>query len=65
VTIGGLARSDAAGGFDTEFADLTESLRTQHEGSVPGDAAADAGDAETTGTDADRNEAALTTPDGE
>jgi cytochrome c biogenesis protein len=32
VTIGGLARSDAAGGFDTEFAELVELLRAEHEG---------------------------------
>jgi cytochrome c biogenesis protein len=29
VTVGGLARSDAAGGFETEFATLAESLRTE------------------------------------
>ncbi|HUA42345.1 MAG TPA: cytochrome c biogenesis protein ResB [Streptosporangiaceae bacterium] len=32
VTLGGLARSDAAGGFDTEFADLARLLRAAHEG---------------------------------
>jgi cytochrome c biogenesis protein len=32
VSVGGLARSDAAGGFDTEFAELTGLLRTEHEG---------------------------------
>ena len=32
VLVGGLARSDAAGGFDTEFADLTARLRTAHDG---------------------------------
>ena len=29
VTVGGLARSDATGGFDTEFAELTEQLRAE------------------------------------
>jgi cytochrome c biogenesis protein len=29
VTVGGLARSDAAGGFETEFATLAEQLRTK------------------------------------
>ncbi len=32
VSLGGLARSDAAGGFDTEFAELTRLLRTEHGG---------------------------------
>jgi cytochrome c biogenesis protein len=32
VTLGGLARSDAAGGFDTEFAELARLLRTEHDG---------------------------------
>jgi cytochrome c biogenesis protein len=32
VTVGGLARSDAAGGFDTEFAELARLLRTEHGG---------------------------------
>jgi cytochrome c biogenesis protein len=37
VTVGGLARSDAAGGFETEFAELAEILRAEHGGtfSVP------------------------------
>ena len=30
VTVGGLARSDAAGGFETEFAELAELLRAEH-----------------------------------
>jgi cytochrome c biogenesis protein len=32
VSLGGLARSDAAGGFDTEFAELSRMLRTEHDG---------------------------------
>jgi cytochrome c biogenesis protein len=32
VMLGGLARSDAAGGFDTEFAELARLLRAEHEG---------------------------------
>jgi cytochrome c biogenesis protein len=32
VTLGGLARSDAAGGFDTEFAELTRLMRAEHDG---------------------------------
>jgi len=32
VTVGGLARSDAAGGFDTEFAELARQLRAAHDG---------------------------------
>jgi len=32
VSLGGLARSDAAGGFDAEFAELTRLLRAEHDG---------------------------------
>jgi cytochrome c biogenesis protein len=32
VSIGGLARSDAAGGFDNEFAELSRLLRAEHDG---------------------------------
>ncbi len=32
VTVGGLARSDAAGGFDTEFTELAQLLRADHDG---------------------------------
>ena len=32
VSLGGLARSDAAGGFDTEFTELTRLLRAEHDG---------------------------------
>ena len=35
VTVGGLARSDAAGGFETEFAELAEMLRAEHDGTSP------------------------------
>jgi cytochrome c biogenesis protein len=65
VTVGGLARSDAAGGFDAEFADLVEGLRAEHEGTFAEPSPAHAGDAETAGTGADRPEAALARPDGE
>jgi cytochrome c biogenesis protein len=34
VTVGGLARSDAAGGFETEFAGLAEQLRAELNGTV-------------------------------
>jgi cytochrome c biogenesis protein len=33
VSLGGLARSDAAGGFEAEFAELTGLLQARHEGS--------------------------------
>ena len=32
LVLGGLARSDAAGGFDTEFAELSRLLRAEHDG---------------------------------
>ncbi|HUZ23492.1 MAG TPA: cytochrome c biogenesis protein ResB [Streptosporangiaceae bacterium] len=35
VAVGGLARSDAAGGFESEFAELARELRTAHDGSSP------------------------------
>jgi cytochrome c biogenesis protein len=35
VEVGGLARSDAAGGFEVEFAELTADLRTAQDGSQP------------------------------
>jgi cytochrome c biogenesis protein len=75
VTVGGLARSDAAGGFETEFAELAELLRAEHngaltaspdgEGATAETAIADLPKAETEGAGADRHEAALTGPDGE
>ena len=33
VDVGGLTRSDAAGGFETEFAELTGQLRSEQQGS--------------------------------
>jgi cytochrome c biogenesis protein len=40
VTLGGLARSDAAGGFEAEFADLSGLLKGRHEGTtLPAEAA--------------------------
>ena len=71
VTVGGLARSDAAGGFESEFADLAELLRTEHDGAAgagpqaAGEPHSDTSEAETAGAGADRHEAALTSPDGE
>ena len=71
VTVGGLARSDAAGGFESEFADLAELLRTEHDGAAgagpqaAGEPRSDTSEAETAGAGADRHEAALTSPDGE
>jgi cytochrome c biogenesis protein len=35
VDVGGLARSDAGGGFETEFAELTEKLQSVHPGAAP------------------------------
>jgi cytochrome c biogenesis protein len=35
VDVGGLARSDAGGGFETEFAELTGKLRSMHPGVPP------------------------------
>jgi cytochrome c biogenesis protein len=61
VTIGGLARSDAAGGFETEFAELAHVLRTEHAGAAQSDAT----EAEAAGAGADHHEVALTSPDGE
>jgi cytochrome c biogenesis protein len=34
VVVGGLARSDAAGGFESEFAELAEVLRVTHDGAA-------------------------------
>ena len=78
VTVGGLARSDAAGGFETEFAELAEMLRAQHDGTFrpavaqAGDAPADAdqpepeiAEAENPAVSGHRHEAALTSRDGE
>jgi hypothetical protein len=39
VTVGGLARSDAAGGFETEFAELAGQLRRAQDGQAPAAAA--------------------------
>jgi cytochrome c biogenesis protein len=41
VTVGGLARSDAAGGFETEFAELARQLRRAQDGQAPAGAAPD------------------------
>jgi cytochrome c biogenesis protein len=41
VTVGGLARSDAAGGFETEFAELAGELRRAQDGQAPADAVPD------------------------
>jgi hypothetical protein len=39
VTVGGLARSDVAGGFETEFAELAGELRRAQDGQAPAAAA--------------------------
>jgi len=71
VTIGGLARSDASGGFDGEFAELTHLLRMEQGGTfdVPPELSEGidvaSAEAETAGTGADRHEVALTGQDGE
>ncbi len=64
VTVGGLARSDAAGGFETEFAELAELLRAEHDGTLspipaggPADEGADAENATTENPLADVREA--------
>ena len=41
VTVGGLARSDAAGGFETEFAELAGQLRRAQDGQAPAGAVPD------------------------
>jgi hypothetical protein len=35
VQVGGLARTDASGGFEAEFATLAAELRSAHERAVP------------------------------
>jgi cytochrome c biogenesis protein len=71
VTVGGIARSDAAGGFESEFADLAELLRAEHDGAAGAGPQAvrepdsNTSKAETARAGADRHEAALTSPDGE
>jgi cytochrome c biogenesis protein len=70
VSIGGLARSDAAGGFEHEFAELAELLRAEHDGTfrvapAARDISASDAAAETAGTGPDRHEAVLAGPDGE
>jgi cytochrome c biogenesis protein len=70
VTVAGLARSDAAGGFETEFAELTQLLRAEHDGRLhpiagPGAEPDSDAEAETEGPDAGRHDVALTAPDGE
>ena len=54
VDVAGLARSDAGGGFDDEFADLAEALRSAHEGhevAAPGLPGASTDDLPTTDTE--------------
>jgi len=71
VTFGGLARSDAAGGFESEFAELAQLLRAEQAGTSGAAPEAlaepdrDSGEAETAGADVDPHEVALTGPDGE
>jgi cytochrome c biogenesis protein len=71
VSVGGLARSDAAGGFEAEFAELAELLRAEHAGTfratpaTPDVLDGDAGEAEIAEAGADRHEVALAGPDGE
>jgi cytochrome c biogenesis protein len=71
VTVGGLARSDAAGGFEHEFAELADLLRHEHDGTfrvVPGArdvCASDTGETDTARTGADGHEVALISRDGE
>jgi hypothetical protein len=55
VVVGGLARSDAAGGFESEFAELAELLRVSHDGAALAGPAA-AGDSADKQTDAQEEE---------
>ncbi len=48
VIVGGLARSDAAGGFESEFAELAELLRSRHDGAAHAQRAGDDAAADTT-----------------
>jgi cytochrome c biogenesis protein len=78
VIVGGLARSDAAGGFESEFADLAEQLRIAHDGAVDQEPTSDnrergripvpaatSGTAELATTSEDRTDAALGGGEGE
>jgi cytochrome c biogenesis protein len=72
VTFGGLARSDAAGGFESEFADLARELQAEHAGtpvpSMPSSTASTANTESTADnalTDGDRQQAALAGREGE
>jgi cytochrome c biogenesis protein len=71
VTLGGLARSDAAGGFESEFDELAQLLRAEQAGTSGAAPEAseepdpDAGEAETAGAGVDPHQVALTGPDGE
>jgi cytochrome c biogenesis protein len=68
VTVGGLARSDAAGGFETEFGTLTDLLHTElaaADVTAPADPAAAADDAAADAwASADRPQAPLVSPAG-
>ena len=66
VEVGGLARSDAAGGFEVEFDELTAELRTAQDGSPAAtspDSASPAADAAAAGTIA--QDTSSSTRDGE
>jgi hypothetical protein len=73
VDVGGLARSDAAGGFEIEFGELSESLRAAQDGAPqsPAGSAGPAGPAESAADDATStavssgNDQALGSPEGE
>jgi len=71
VTVGGLARSDAAGGFESEFAELAQLLRAEQHGTfgtepqTSGEPENGAREADTAAAGPDRHEVALTGPDGE
>jgi cytochrome c biogenesis protein len=71
VIVGGLARSDAAGGFESEFAELIELLRAEHDGTFgsepqkSGEPESGAREADIAATGPDRHEVALTSLDGE
>ena len=63
VAVGGLTRSDAAGGFETEFAELAEVFRTEHAGTRGAEAGADSDDGGESHDGADSEDGAGTTDD--
>jgi cytochrome c biogenesis protein len=69
VAVGGLARSDAAGGFEVEFAELAGELRTAQDGRPgaggPVRGSPEPAEQQTTGSVSSDNDQSLSTPGGE